>query len=231
MTRFATKKETINGKDETHPVMPGGVKAAIDARVIDEDDMASDSDRDVPTQQSVAAFVGCEKIESGTVSSASSLDITDLSSDYRAYLLVFDDLVAATDGVELWMRTDADNGASFESGASDYAFVRNVTVGGDTDSNTPVGNDSTTEIPLTSAGIGNNATTNECVGWITIHNPMSSGDRTKITYQMTVFSSGNDLQSYYGGGQRNNAEANNAIQLLMSSGNIASMNYTLYGYN
>ena len=174
---------------------------------------------------------GWEVISTGTVSAAASLDITDLSADYRAYKLVFNDLLPATDGVDLYLRTDTNNGASFEAGASDYSFAAmSFRVGGAA----PVGDalNSSSAIVLTSttnAQAGNVADAEEVSGEITIYNPMDASDQSRTTSHLSFQNSGSNYAVVTGSGVRNASEANNAFQLLFSSGNIATMEYTLYG--
>ena len=168
-------------------------------------------------------------IASGTVSAAASLDITDLSADYRAYKLVFDDYVPATDATFIFIRTDTNNGASFETGASDYAWMFFGTNGnGYGDGRDQA--DTAMEIRLTTGGFGSGAG-ESAVGEITIFNPMDSGARTQVLAHVT---SNNSDSNNFGStaimrGERLADEANNAIQILSSSGNITNMNYTLYG--
>ena len=168
---------------------------------------------------------GWEVIESGSVSNAATLDITDLIIAYRAYRLVFDDLLPASDAVNFNLRTDANNGASFEAGASDYSYSLIHFATGGAVSGTAA-NTSTAIVLFVNIGSGAGE---EASGIITIFNPMGTGSKTQIKSEGTYLNDSGNATIVNGGGGRATAEANNAFQLLFSAGNISTMNYTLYG--
>ncbi len=173
--------------------------------------------------QLLGAAPGFVVIDSGTVSNAASLDIINLSADYRAYKMVFGNLLAASDGADLWMRTDTNNGASFEAGASDYAHARIAfAVGG---SATGAGLNADSKILIGTSF--DSAVTGS--GEITIIDPMNSGVATEILTHISYIGSTGNFAVLVSTGLRGVAEANNAIQLKFSTGNITSMEYTLYG--
>ena len=62
-------------------------------------------------------------LDSATASTSSSIEFTDLSNSYYAYVVVFDAVVSSTGvGVGIAMRTSTNNGSSYDSGASDYCY-------------------------------------------------------------------------------------------------------------
>ena len=161
-------------------------------------------------------------IASGTVSNAASLDFVNLSADYRAYMLVFDDLLAVSDARIFLLRTDTNNGASFET--SGYAHSRiDFATGG---SVTGTASDSDGQIVLGSDY--SNASNEEASGIIIVYNPMNSSKRTLTTAQLTLVNSTSDMKTISGAGLGPSG-ANNAFQVRFDSGNISTMNYTLYG--
>ncbi len=164
-------------------------------------------------------------IASGTVSAAASLDFTDLSATYRAYKLVFSNLLPATDGVALTMRTDTNNGVSFEAGASDYdwAFVSASA----TASVSGLGDNADTAIQL--SGSVSFTAGNESSGHVLIIDPMNGATQTGAEGSQIFVNSTGNATSIHGGGHRLADEVNNAIQFLFTSGNITTMTYTLYG--
>lgn len=169
---------------------------------------------------------GMHKIARGTLSSAATLDITGLSDVYAAYLLVFDDLVPATDNVGFWLRTDSDAGASFDAGASDYAYAwHNVTEAG-----ASAGSGSSGDTKIAFFGNAGTGAAEQISGRIMLFNPMKGGQRPKIAWEIAYRDKDNVFRWNAGAGERNSAAATiDAIRLLFSSGNIATMNYTLYG--
>ena len=162
-------------------------------------------------------------IASGTVSNAASLDFINLSADYRAYMLVFDDLLPISDVRLLWLRTDTNNGASFDT--SGYAHSRiDFSTGG---SVTGTASDSDSAIILGSNF--SNAANQVGSGTVMIYNPMNSSSRTHTTSQIALVNSTPSAKTVFAGGIKATDEANNAFQIRFDSGNISTMNYTLYG--
>lgn len=167
-----------------------------------------------------------DMIQDGSVSNAASLDFAGLSAVHRAYLLVYDNLLPATDAASLYLRLSTDNGATFISAAASYAwaaiFARSDTVTGGSGSN------SDTKMQLTGQSLSNVAG-QTTAGQVLIQNPADAGSRTHVIFGAEGWNPTPDFFFGSAGGQRLAAEANDAFRLVMSAGNIASMNYTLYG--
>lgn len=170
--------------------------------------------------------IGMEIISSGTVSAAATLDITDLLATYRAYIFVFDSLSPATDNVTFLMRTDANNGASFDAGATDYSWDNF----GNTAANAHSGaNAQYNASSITIGGAFSNVANEAASGHLIIHDPMDSATRTNVESRLVYILNNADFNQNVGAGHRNADQANNAVRFLFSSGNIATMNWTLYG--
>ena len=168
--------------------------------------------------------VAVDIIASGTVSNAASLDFTDLSADYRAYKLVFDNLVPVTDATVLWLRTDTNNGLSFETSGYAHARVDQIAAG-----DPPDGAGSNSDVAIILSSDHDDGANSVATGTITIYNPMNSGSRTQTTAAITFVNSTGSIKFTTSGGTRAFNEAHNAIQIKFSAGNISKMNYTLYG--
>lgn len=199
--------------------------------VLDEDAMGSDSATALATQQSIKAYVDSssdwELISSGSASASSSIDFTGLSSSYITYVVVFYDIIPATDTDAFWMRTSTDGGTSYDAGASDYgwaASVNYVTGGGPGVTNE--GDIADAQIVLNgSSGTG----TGEAIsGVVTIFNPAGTA-YTYMNYDFTVLNALGTLARYPGGAMRNSSADVDAIRFLMSTGNITSGEFRLYG--
>ena len=200
---------------------------------LDEDDMSSDSATALATQQSIKAYVDTEVagvsavfelIASGTVSSGASLDLTDLTSTYYAYRLVYSNLRPASSSVDHYIRFSNDNGSTFRTGGSDYEYAGSgftQTTGATSAASNGAGQ---IQINGTSSASGAGLYGS---GTIDIINPMGSGEKTQILFSI-MGTSGNRWH-FNGGGEVSTAEANDAVQFLFSSGNIAEMTYRLYG--
>ena len=166
-------------------------------------------------------------ISSGSVSAAASLDFTNLSTTYRAYKVVFDNLAPANDVDELWVRTDTNNGASFEAGVADYGWAVHGLDG--TPASSPERDSSDSEIQLSRTNEFGNLTGEIAAGEITIINPATAGSKTFVQAMFTQVNSAAVVTVSIAGGLRLTAEANNAVRILFAGGNIATMNYTFYG--
>ena len=190
----------------------------------------------VSTAVSAGAMV---YISSSTASSSSSISLTGLSNVYRSYIVELDHVAPATDGVELWMRTSTDS-VLYDSGASDYAtqFVMGNGVGsffggsGYADPNR-LYND--THILLSStAGSGyalGNAANKSASGRVIITNPSASKYahiNANLGYHST-YATTNTIINMNVFALRASTTPITAVRFLMSSGNIASGTFTLYG--
>jgi hypothetical protein len=199
--------------------------------VIDEDDMASDSDTKVPTQQSVKAYVDANVvqpdvvlIDTQTASSSASITFTDLDSTYERYAVHISNIIPATNISQLYMRTSANNGSSYDSGASDYE----ITNFGAWNTTSGTGNANASYMQVFPSNLG--TASNELAhAEVMLYSPSSS--------QYTYMKSDSVMLDHSGvhyigvcAGYRASAAAVDAIQFIMSSGNIASGTFKLYGY-
>ncbi len=161
----------------------------------------------------------------GTVSNAASIDFINLSADFRAYNLVFDDLLPVLNNAALWLRTDTNNGASFDEGGSDYAHSRiEFANGGTVDG---VGSEADAQIVISS--LFGNLFAESASGQIVVYGPADSSTNTKTTAALSQADPTPNMKTTTGAGFRGVAAVDNAFQLRFNSGNISTMNYTLYG--
>jgi hypothetical protein len=164
------------------------------------------------------------KITSTTASSSSSVVFTGLSSTYNLYIIEITDLVPSTDNTALWLRTSSNNGSSYDASASDYNYqdwtiATTTAATGGTDGDSKIS-------AIDQAGTGSNETIS---GLIHLHKP-STSTFTRFSYTFSQSSQASAAgRARFGVGARRAASATNAIQFIMSSGNIASGVFTLYG--
>ena len=166
-------------------------------------------------------------IATATASSSATIDFTGLASTYAAYKIVVSVLLPATDGVEFWMRTSTDGGSTYSSTANDYSYVNEGT------GSSVVGGRATTgtAIHLIDGAIFatlNNASTDESVWNIIFYNPADSTTKKKAVWHGHT-SGGITPGMIAGCGMRNADTAVNAIRFMMSSGNISTGLFKLYG--
>jgi hypothetical protein len=161
------------------------------------------------------------KLATATASSSATIDFTDLSSSYNAYLVILSNVAPATDAVNFLFRTSTDGGSTYDSGASNYEYGNSTTTGA------PVGSTGATAIQLNNRALGNASNKSTC-GHLLIYKP-SATQFCRVNWQLTCSRSDAAIDHVYGGGARIAAAAVNAIRFLMSSGNIASGQFDLYG--
>jgi len=180
----------------------------------------------VNMSESAGALV---KISTATASSSASISFTDLSSTYFMYIIRFSDVQPATDSTFLAMRTSTNNGSSYDSGASDYVWAMNYINQAGSENGENDTADSWIRI-IGDNGINDMGTgTNEKgSGVIYLYNP-SAAKYTFINSEAFFFNEDLENTNVYVGGFRASAADVDAVQLLMSSGNIASGSFVLYG--
>jgi hypothetical protein len=167
-------------------------------------------------------------ISSAVASSSAAIDFTGLTSAYDYYIVEVVKCRPATDGVNFLFRTSSDNGAAFDSGASDYSY-------GVAFSQTPsgvtsrTGSAATTEIVLSGSAVGNDANQEYISLNMHVLNP------AQVSYGTVYWDGASNSQTtgnytiFQGVGQRRAEAAFNAIRFFFSSGNIAEGIFTLYG--
>lgn len=177
-----------------------------------------------PTFQDAGGGGAWALISTATASASSSLDFTGFNSAlYSSYVLIIENLVPATDNVQMFLRTSTDGGSTFDNGASDYtwAIVGRMGTGNSIDADSGTGD---TEIELSrSFGISNVAGEGGFSAVVDIFKP-DDAVFTKIGWRATWQYYNNAVSTAFidGGGQRLSAADVDAVRLLTSSGNITS---------
>ncbi len=162
---------------------------------------------------------GVVLLSTASASGSSSIDFTSgIDSAYDEYILEITDLAPATDNADIYLLTSTDGGSTYDSGGSDYGFV---TYG------------STTESTGAQIILGNgtgNAAGEVFSGQVRIYGAASSNNTIIIPSCVSLNTSG-ALQpgstAYFA--QRKSAADVDAIRIIMSTGNIASGEFKLYG--
>jgi hypothetical protein len=165
------------------------------------------------------------KLTEGTVTSAAQLDLV-LSSytDYKHIRIVLTNIRPSTNNVGFRMRFSTNGGSSFDSGATDYIYSRTYSY-----STNNAGNEATfssfipLENQLTSTAPAS------LVQDITIYNWQETGERTLAMGDFIVTNSSFATTRGINGGIRTASQDTNAVRFYMSTGNIATAKYTVYG--
>ena len=168
--------------------------------------------------------IGSYLIASVTASNDASIEFTLDNTVYSSYQVVLVSVLPATDGAELFMRFSSDGGSTFDSGTGNYKYASRWVA-----TNTTTGStlsESATAINLTNT-IGTSAGETGANGKLDL---ISSGEgRPSVRWQLSRTSSSNLFVYQNGGAERTATVEVDAIQFLMSTGNIASGKIHLYG--
>jgi len=173
---------------------------------------------------------GLVLISEQTASASTSIDFTTgINSTYEHYILEVIDLIPATDGTRVRLRTSTNGGSSYDAGASDYAYG-SLSVFVDA-SPAPDGAGSTgaTHIDLGGGNAGN-AAGESFNAIIDIYNPAGTAVNKHFSFRGSQNeSSTGELYLFYGAGSRLSTADIDALRIIQSSGNITSGKFKLYG--
>jgi hypothetical protein len=190
----------------------------------------------LPTWRTPVGADGASKVLLAiyTPSAAASVDITSvLSSTYDTYEIEVQHLVPVTDAVSLFVRFDTSNGASFDAGATDYIVASRGLNSGGTSEDASSGGTTAIRVSGGTTGIGNTASLGGLNGLIRVCNVNTTSGQKHLEFTTSYYTTGGALISMNGAGASNSATlrdaAVNAVQLLMSSGNISSGTIRVWG--
>lgn len=164
-------------------------------------------------------------ISSATASSSATIDFT-LPNGYHSFEVRVIGLIPVTDNVGFWVRVSTDGGSTFASGASDYAYQRNIQNG---TTAAPALTTADSKIILLGGSIGN-GTGRYFNSVLRIWNNQSSSQYKNITGEFHSFRSDSIYTLGLVNGVYLSNTAINAIRILLSSGNISSGTFELWGY-
>jgi hypothetical protein len=165
-------------------------------------------------------------VASASASTSAEITFTDLVSTYQFYVVSITDLVPANNSVDLYLRTSTNNGASYDSGSSNYAYNRYyVRPSADTASASA----GSTVLNMTPVVLGNAA--NQTSNWLVYMFNPSAATYTHFYWTGNAAQTGGGVTVYttWGGGHRISAADVDAIQFTMSAGNIGGGEFRLYG--
>lgn len=161
---------------------------------------------------------GWRLILTQTASSSASISFTNLTK-FNNLVLVFSNVTTGTTATQLQMQVSTDNGSSYI--ATNYQSGK-ITV----NYNSATWNNSNSTTAYILCGSFDTTAGNSGAGRIFIFD-MLSGAKHKINGSSSILGGGITAQVIAAGS--NTATSVNALQLAMSSGNIATGTFTLYG--
>jgi hypothetical protein len=170
-------------------------------------------------------------ISTVTVSNATTADFDgSLTSTYDQYLLIGVDMHCDTGEAHFWVRTDANGGASFDAGGSDYGWtLRMSSIAG---VQVEDSNAADSEMSLTGDGGSANDTPNTTGAgllWLRIMNPAGTTYKKQFNWSLMCESGSTALQNnIVGGGTRLSTAAFDSIQILVHTGTFDGV-FRLYG--
>ena len=180
------------------------------------------------TPAGLASVAGLVKLNSGTVSAAATLDI--VMTGYTAFknkLLVLTSFLPVTDTAALLGRVSTDGGATFDTGSSTYRYAKkqHSSSPGSSDAG---GTDSSINI---ASSVGGGAGEPGCSAQIVMYDTTRTS-RNGLFTSNAVFNDGQpETVIQVNHVERLANQDTDAFQVLFSSGNIASGDWVLYGYN
>lgn len=167
---------------------------------------------------------GWVKLATATASASATIDFTGLTSTYAAYKIVFNRVIPVTDAAILGLRTSTDGGSTFGSGASSYSSQQwHWFVGG-----TAQDNNFDTYMRVTGQLDAEN-TNFGCNGEMLLIGLGAATYKAELNWQCQALNGIGTRYSILGCGIREVDEAINAIRFFMSTGNISTGIFTLYG--
>jgi hypothetical protein len=162
-------------------------------------------------------------ISTQTASASSSINFTDLSTSYNAYLIVLNGVRPATDNVDLLVRFSTDNGSTYATTSYSYAL---------TSSSATVANQSggTGQSSITiGTGMGNAGGSLESGDFIVHLTGNNAVAAPGLNSQGIIMNPSTAPLVQNCAGYRMVSGGINAIRFVMGSGNIAAGRFSLYG--
>jgi hypothetical protein len=153
---------------------------------------------------------------------------TGFSGVYRS-LEIRGWLKPVTDDVELWMRTSADAGVSFDDGGSDYKYSLDGFVTGTGSGKSSTGDSKIIAAGSVSGGLAVGAGAGERIQISVSFEAVSEAHFQCFNLHTLGIMASGALGTWNGAGVRFAAAAINGFQLLFETGDIADGDVTLYG--
>lgn len=134
------------------------------------------------------------------------------------YLCIFADLDVSNDGISIGIVVSDDGGATYDTGAGDYAHssvTHSSTVG------VSLYSQSTTAMLITTTWLGNLDSTEEVGGQFWVHGANDSGTLTRINGEFTTRTNTNVYFRGNFGGERRTAQADDHIAIVPTAGTMS----------
>jgi len=220
--------------NEAKPYINGGALADASETVKGIIGLATDAEvatgtatDKVPTVKQLAdntGVGGLVLLSTATALNSTTVEfITDINTTYDEYEIHIIDLVSASNAL-VYLRASEDEGTSYKSGTSDYYYNTRRWQGSSTGSVSATAN----RIQLTGLG---NSLGNPLSGIVRIYNPTGTTDHKIFMHDISWEDNAGAVVVREAGSGLYKATLNaiDAFQIFMSSGNITSGEFKLYG--
>jgi len=171
-------------------------------------------------------------ISRSTASSSSSLSFTSgLTSTYKEYIFMFNNIHPASDGQQFLYNISADGGSNYNiAKQTTYFYVQYGEGGGSSNFGYDTGSDRTNDTGYARIGeaIGNDNDQGGS-GYLHIFDPSSTTFVKNFVSVFNVSTAENNCLASYSGGYFNSTSAVNAIDFKCTSSNIDSGTIDMYG--
>lgn len=172
--------------------------------------------------QGVKGIGAWELIETIEASNDATIDFTGFDSSYDQFMGILSSIIPITDTASLSVRVSTSG--SWKSGASDYSWGRSFS-GASGSGGT--GDEADTDIEVAAnSGTGSGEEVNAV---LIIQSLTVATRKTAVYLDAIIENASGNFVSIKTGGRYNTAEANDGLRFFMSSGNIASGEFKLYG--
>ena len=182
------------------------------------------------TAQAITALAnrGLEVIASSDLSNDATVEFTGFdSSAYDGYLFLLQNVIPATDGQALYLRTSTDGGSTYDSGASAYAYSRVQVTMDSVPAQTESGSSGASQMVI-SGTVGSGTNEDGLSGTVWMPGPHLA-KRTMAQWHFASIDEDNVRETVTGGGVRLSSADVDAVRFLFSSGNLESGTITFYG--
>jgi hypothetical protein len=158
-----------------------------------------------------------------STSATVTLGTTDWDNSYDVYMVTFNNVLPATDGVHLDVRFTKTTDNSIDS-SSNYARAVKIVK-----ANASFGTGTSTTADTFYLDYMGTAGNEQANGVLYLFNFNNASEYSFITCETAGRDEVGNARSYVGGGMLKVAQATNGVSFHASSGNIASGNFKLYG--
>lgn len=171
-------------------------------------------------------LLGWTLVAETTASGESTIDVINLTSEYAMYKFIWSDLVPQLDGATIQMRTSSNNGSSWDSSSTHYAWTVHANSMSTSPSHIVNGDNSDSKIRILD-DLGDSLNETNAIE-ITLFNP-SGTEWTKFKWEGFRINSSGVKHLHFGSCMRLSAADVNGVRFFMSSGNIESGILKVYG--